>query len=193
MVRQESSQGGAGRPGAGILERLVAPSLQYGASTKGVFYNRIASPLAAANPFTTRQEANTASLKEPGTIAVQNDNGGWLLAPRVRAYSEKELENATNAITDINPLLARAGVAPAQVLSDTPSAELACGRSIGRTLGYEVIFIKENPDFDGVAIGGKAFVSPNEEHPEVAVIAHEVLHVLKQSDKATVKARTCQP
>ena len=75
------------------------------------------------------------------------------MAPRSRAYNAKELENATNDITGIILKLFRAGVAPAQALSDTPSAELFWGRSIGRTLWYEVIFIEDNPDFDDVASG----------------------------------------
>ena len=139
-------------------------------------------------PRSSPGAALTASLKERGTRAVQDNNGNWLLAPQARPYTEQERQDAQQAVAAINPRLIRAGVRPAVPLSDTPTTGMVWGRSIASTFGYEVTFIQENRDFDGVAIGGRAYVSPNLQYPKVAVIGHEVLHTLKQTDPQAYQA-----
>ena len=140
------------------------------------------------DPFSTKQEANRASLKERGTIAVQADNGGWLLTPRTRAYNEQEIQDAQAKVDALNPALERAGVAPAQVLRDAPTGPMVYGSRIARMLGYDVTFIERNKDFDGVSLGGQAFVSPSTKHPEIGLIGHEVMHSFKRTDPAQYEA-----
>ena len=114
-------------------------------------------------------QATLAAAKH-GASAVQADNGGWLLAPKAQAYTAQELQDAQQRIDKLNRALKKHNnVTPAAVLSDAPTPAMAWGRSIARTLGYNVTFIQPNPDFHGVAVGGEAFVSASAEHPEIGL------------------------
>jgi GNAT superfamily N-acetyltransferase len=135
-----------------------------------------------SRPFATKAEANDATLKNRGTTAVSDDNGGWLLAPVARPYTEQERQDAQRRVDVLNAALVRWGVQPAVPLSDAPTGAMARGRSLARTFGIDVTFIEENRDFDGVASTGQAFVSRNTKHPEIGIIGHEVLHVFKQTN-----------
>ena len=133
------------------------------------------------NPYPHKLQATLAAAKH-GANAVQADNGGWLLAPKAQAYTAQELQDAQQRIDKLNRALKKHNnVTPAAVLSDAPTPAMAWGRSIARTLGYNVTFIQPNPDFHGVAVGGDAFVSASADHPEIGLIGHEVLHSFKQS------------
>ncbi len=97
----------------------------------------------------------------------------WLLAPRVRAYTEQELQDAQENVKDLNAALKRHGVQPAVPLSDAPTGSMVRGRSIARMFGFDVAFIEPHKGFDGVAFGGQPFVSPSTKHPEIGLIGHE--------------------
>nr|HRL98918.1 hypothetical protein [Acidovorax sp.] len=142
-----------------------------------VMFNQATHP----NPYPHKLQATLAAAKH-GASAVQADNGGWLLAPKAQAYTAQELQDAQQRIDKLNRALKKYNnVTPAAVLSDAPTPAMAWGRSIARTLGYNVTFIQPNPDFHGVAVGGDAFVSASADHPEIGLIGHEVLHSFKQS------------
>lgn len=158
---------------------------------QGAMFSRGSQPFYSAltrDPFESKQSAVMASLKEPGTRAVQDDNGNWLLALRERPYTEQEKADAQQRVAALNRALLRYSVAPAEVLLDAPTPAMAWGRSVARTLGFEVTFIRNNRDFNGVAIGGRSFVGPSTEHPEIGLIGHELLHALKQTDPQAYQA-----
>lgn len=140
------------------------------------------------DPFATKQEATMASLKERGTMAVSDGNGGWLLAPTVRAYNAKELQDAQEKVDKLTIPLANAGMAGAKVLRDNPTVSMLAGRRIARALGFDVTFIAPHKGFDGTSYGGQAFVSPSTEHPEIGLIGHEVFHSFKKTDPAAYEA-----
>ena len=112
----------------------------------------------------------TIDAKKQAANVVQADNGQWLLAPKAEPYTAQEASDAQQRIDKLNRVLGKySNVAPAAVLSDAPTATMAWGRSVARTLGYNVTFIRPNPDFHGVAVGGEAFVSASAEHPEIGL------------------------
>lgn len=112
----------------------------------------------------------TIDAKKQAANVVQADNGQWLLAPKAEPYTAQEASDAQQRIDKLNRALGKySNVAPAAVLSDAPTATMAWGRSVARTLGYDVTFIQPNPDFHGVAVGGEAFVSASAEHPEIGL------------------------
>ena len=108
-----------------------------------------------------------AGLKQ-NAIAVQDESGNWLLAPKVRPFTPEELKHAEDKVNTLNEALSRAGVARAEVLPDTPTGPMVRGRSLAKLFGYDVTFIKPNRDFYGVSHKGEAFVSPNTEQPEIS-------------------------
>ena len=112
----------------------------------------------------------TIDAKKQAANLVQADNDQWLLAPKAEPYTAQEASDAQQRIDKLNRALGKYNnVAPAAVLSDAPTATMAWGRSVARTLGYDVTFIQPNPDFHGVAVGGEAFVSASAEHPEIGL------------------------
>ena len=112
----------------------------------------------------------TIDAKKQAANLVQADNDQWLLAPKAEPYTAQEASDAQQRIDKLNRALGKYNnVAPAAVLSDAPTATMAWGRSVARTLGYNVTFIRPNPDFHGVAVGGEAFVSASAEHPEIGL------------------------
>ena len=150
-----------------------------------VLFTRSTDP---SDPYQHKLQAIQAARKQAANV-VQADNGQWLLAPKAEPYTAQEARDAQQRIDKLNRSLGKySNVAPAAVLSDAPTPAMAWGRSIARTLGYNVTFIRPNPDFHGVAVGGDAFVSASAEHPEIGLIGHEVLHSFKQSDPDTYEA-----
>ena len=112
----------------------------------------------------------TIDAKKQAANVVQADNDQWLLAPKAEPYTAQEASDAQQRIDKLNRVLGKySNVAPAAVLSDAPTAAMAWGRSVARTLGYNVTFIRPNPDFHGVAVGGEAFVSASAGHPEIGL------------------------
>ena len=150
-----------------------------------VLFTRSTDP---SDPYQHKLQAIQAARKQAANV-VQADNGQWLLAPKAEPYTAQEARDAQQRIDKLNRALGKySNVAPAAVLSDAPTAAMAWGRSVARTIGYDVTFIQPNPDFHGVAVGGDAFVSASAEHPEIGLIGHEVLHSFKQSDPDTYEA-----
>lgn len=143
-----------------------------------VLFTRSTDP---SDPYRHKLQAIQAARKQTANV-VQADNGQWLLAPKAEPYTAQEARDAQQRIDKLNRALKKHNnVTPAAVLSDAPTPAMAWGRSIARTLGYNVTFIQPNPDFHGVAVGGDAFVSASADHPEIGLIGHEVLHSFKQS------------
>lgn len=139
---------------------------------------RLGTPV---DPYRHKLQAIQAARKQAANV-VQADNGQWLLAPKAEPYTAQEARDAQQRIDKLNRALKKHNnVTPAAVLSDAPTPAMAWGRSIARTLGYNVTFIQPNPDFHGVAVGGDAFVSASADHPAIGLIGHEVLHSFKQS------------
>ena len=122
-----------------------------------------------AEPYASKLRATIDAKKQAANL-VQADNDQWLLAPKAEPYTAQEASDAQQRIDKLNRVLGKySNVAPAAVLSDAPTATIAWGRSVARTLGYNVTFIQPNPDFHGVAVGGEAFVSASAEHPEIGL------------------------
>ena len=122
-----------------------------------------------AEPYASKLRATIDAKKQAANV-VQADNDQWLLAPKAEPYTAQEASDAQQRIDKLNRALGKYNnVAPAAVLSDAPTATMAWGRSVARTLGYNVTFIRPNPDFHGVAVGGEAFVSASAEHPEIGL------------------------
>lgn len=61
------------------------------------------------------------------------------------------------------------------------------GSRIANVLGFQVTFIEENRNFDGVSLGGEAFVSSSTEHSEVGLIGHEVSHSFEKTDLMRIR------
>ena len=121
------------------------------------------------NPYPHKLQAIQAARKQAADV-IQADNDQWLLAPKAEPYTAQEARDAQQRIDKLNRALGKySNVAPAAVLSDAPTAAMAWGRSVARTLGYDVTFIQATPDFHGVAVGGEAFVSASAEHPEIGL------------------------
>jgi N12 class adenine-specific DNA methylase len=78
LVREESGPGGTARPGAGVLERLLATALQYGASTRDIFYSRSADSVASAQ--------STQAVEK----IVQGITSRWANAPEVVVVSSMQ-------------------------------------------------------------------------------------------------------
>ena len=144
---------------------------------KQPFYSALSRSIesAQAEPFATRREAGIASFKERGTMAVSDDNGGRMLAPRVRAYNAQELQDAGQKLTTLNAALDRGRYAPATPLSDAPTGSMVGERSLARMFGFNVTFIQPHKGFDGVAFGGQPCVSASTKHPEIGLIGHEAV------------------
>ena len=149
---------------------------------RGPVFSRKSS-IIPVEPFTDKAKGMIAAKKEDARL-VQAENGGWLMAPKPQPYNAQETRDAQAKIDALNIALKRVGMSPAAVLRDAPSQSMSIGRSVARTLGYNVTFIKPNTGFDGVSLAGESFVSPSTKHPEVALIGHEVLHAFKRMEPA---------
>ena len=167
-------------PARGWIERGKGP-----ASNRSLGFSR--SELPKSQPFASRLAAIVAGKKEDAT-AIQDDNGTWLLAPRAESYTEQERRDAQQRIDRLNPALDRANAERAQVLRDTPSGSMVIGSRIARLFGYGVTFIEQNKDFEGVSLGGQAFVSPSTQHAEIGLIGHEVYHSFKRLNPKLAEA-----
>ena len=124
-----------------------------------------------AEPYASKLRATIDAKKQAANL-VQADNDKWLVARKAEPYTAQEASDAQQRIDKLNRVLGKySNVAPAAVLSDAPTAAIAWGRSVARTLGYDVTFIQATPDFHGVAVGGEAFVCASAEHPEIGLIS----------------------
>ena len=160
----------------------ITPSMREQVQSEGLpLFTRQAPDYTAPEqtPFTSKLQALQAASKE-GASVVSDSNGGWLLTSKATAYTSKERFNAQGKINKLNLALAREGMSGAKVLRDAPTGSMVAGSRIARILGYEVTFIEPHKDFEGVSLGGQAFVSTNTRNPELGLIGHEVLHSLKR-------------
>lgn len=140
-----------------------------------------------SRPYTSQTEAIKATVGQDAWI-VSDENGGWLLAPRARPYNPQERQDAQQHVDTLNRALKRAGMARAQVLRDTPTGAMLIASRAAGVLGMPVTFIESHSGFDGVSLGGHAFVGPSTRHPAVALVGHEVTHSLEKTDPKAYEA-----
>jgi N12 class adenine-specific DNA methylase/tRNA1(Val) A37 N6-methylase TrmN6 len=96
--------------------------------------------------------------------------------------SGRELLDAKKSTEQLNRQLAKAGMEPVRALRVAPNANFALARQIGEALGITVNFVSRNPEFEGVAYDGIAYLADGMRNAELAIAGHETLHALEQGN-----------
>lgn len=141
---------------------------------------------AFSNKLQAAQFAKTNALD---ATPVAHPDGGFLLQPRIAAPTAFQKKADDDSVARLNSALAREGVQVAAVHDVTPTQSVV--RSIvNKAFGAKLVYVDDNKVFDGVAHGGKVFLSNalTDGQALINVAFHEVGHVLQQKDRATADA-----
>jgi N12 class adenine-specific DNA methylase/tRNA1(Val) A37 N6-methylase TrmN6 len=150
-----------------------------------------AVPVVINEDGATAEEAVASADDQAAAEYFRGDAGDFLPAlpagvddgaPAPAELTGVELLAAKRSTEQLNRQLVKAGMAPVRALRAAPTAHFALARQIGETLGIEVNFVSKNPDFDGVAYKGIAYIAEGMRNAELAIAGHETLHALEQSN-----------
>jgi hypothetical protein len=140
-----------------------------------------AGGLEQTKPFKTRTSARNIAKKTPD-LAVKEVNGGFVFDPAPVPMTDADQKRAQSDVDALNKALATSGMPAVEPLFIAPSKEHALAAAVAKAFGTEVRFVSSNPEFDGVAHNGIAYLKRDMSRPELAIAGHEVFHTLEQSN-----------